>query len=117
MFSTTATTTTLRGSAPRLGVRARAQSPPNPNPPPSSDATRTVQQAREEDILGVTAFDRACAAEERQVGTAAVHAGERGGRPRMSDALTVPIVQTSTYTFKNTRELIGYNDGTRYMEQ
>ena len=34
--------------------------------------------------------------------------GERGGRPRVSDSLTTPIVQTSTYTFKDSEELIAY---------
>ena len=29
----------------------------------------------------------------------------------MSDSLTTPIVQTSTYTFKNTAELIAYQEG------
>lgn len=43
--------------------------------------------------------------------TAAVHAGERGGRPRVADALTTPIVQTSTYHFRNTAQLIDYNEG------
>lgn len=46
------------------------------------------------------------------VGTLAVHGGERSGRPRVSDALTTPIVQTSTYSFKNTAELIAYQEGT-----
>ena len=32
--------------------------------------------------------------------TLSVHAGEREGRPRVADALTTPIVQTSTYSFK-----------------
>ena len=32
--------------------------------------------------------------------TLAVHGGEREGRPRVSDSLTTPLVQTSTYTFK-----------------
>jgi len=45
------------------------------------------------------------------LGTAAVHGGERTGRPRVSDALTTPIVQTSTYWFNNTAELIDYNEG------
>jgi len=44
-------------------------------------------------------------------GTQAIHAGERGGRPRVSDSLTTPIVQTSTYTFRNTNELIAYQEG------
>lgn len=43
--------------------------------------------------------------------TAAVHGGERTGRPRVRDALTTPIVQTSTYWFNNTAELIEYNEG------
>jgi len=45
-------------------------------------------------------------------GTTAVHGGEREGRPRVSDSLTTPIVQTSTYTFKDTAELIAYQEGT-----
>ena len=34
--------------------------------------------------------------------------GERGVRPVVSDALAMPIVQTSTYTFKDTAELIRF---------
>lgn len=41
-----------------------------------------------------------------------MHGGERGGRPRVSDSLTTPIVQTSTYSFKDTAELIAYQEGT-----
>ena len=44
-------------------------------------------------------------------GTLSVHGGEREGRPRVSDSLTTPIVQTATYTFKNTAELIAYQEG------
>lgn len=44
-------------------------------------------------------------------GTMAVHGGERAGRPRVSDSLTTPVVQTATYTFKNTAELIAYQEG------
>lgn len=43
--------------------------------------------------------------------TLSVHGGERGGRPKVSDSLTTPIVQTATYTFKNTAELIAYQEG------
>ena len=43
--------------------------------------------------------------------TLSVHGGEREGRPRVSDSLTTPIVQTATYTFKNTAELIAYQEG------
>ena len=40
-------------------------------------------------------------------------AGERKeGRPRVSDSLTTPIVCTSTYHFKDTEELIAYQEGT-----
>ncbi|CAD7704374.1 unnamed protein product [Ostreobium quekettii] len=46
-----------------------------------------------------------------QAGTISVHGGERAGRPRVSDSLTTPIVQTSTYTFKDTAELIAYQEG------
>ena len=39
-------------------------------------------------------------------------AGERKeGRPKVSDALTTPIVCTSTYHFKDTDELIAYQEG------
>lgn len=43
--------------------------------------------------------------------TQAVHGGERAGRPRVSDSLTTPIVQTATYTFRDTEELIAYQEG------
>ncbi len=43
--------------------------------------------------------------------SAAVHGGERAGRPSIRDALTTPIVQTSTYWFENTQQLIDYNEG------
>ncbi|WIA31572.1 hypothetical protein OEZ86_002460 [Tetradesmus obliquus] len=45
--------------------------------------------------------------------TLTVHGGENKGRLRQGllDSLTTPIVQTSTYTFKNTAELIAYQEG------
>lgn len=43
--------------------------------------------------------------------TSSVHAGERGPRPSYADSVTTPIVQTSTYTFKNTAELIEFQEG------
>ncbi len=45
--------------------------------------------------------------------TRAVHGGERDGRPRVSDALTTPIVQTATYWFRDTQEVIDYQEGRR----
>jgi cystathionine gamma-synthase len=41
--------------------------------------------------------------------TRAVHAGEP--RPRPGDAITTPIFQTSTYVFRDTEELIAYQEG------
>lgn len=35
-------------------------------------------------------------------------AGERTRRPKVQDTLTIPICQTSTYTFKDTAELIAF---------
>ena len=43
--------------------------------------------------------------------TQAVHNGEREGRPRVSDCLTTPVCMTSTYWFKDTAELIAYQEG------
>lgn len=41
--------------------------------------------------------------------TRSVHSGERG--ERLSDAVAVPIYQTSTYVFQNTQELIDFKSG------
>ncbi len=43
--------------------------------------------------------------------TRAVHAGERGARPRISDSITTPIVQSATYWFRDTQEVIAYQEG------
>ena len=42
-----------------------------------------------------------------------MHGGEDSGRLRqgLTDCLTTPIVQTSTYTFKDTAQLIAYQEG------
>ncbi|GLJ31734.1 hypothetical protein SUGI_0638220 [Cryptomeria japonica] len=47
-------------------------------------------------------------------GTLAVHSGEKSGRAIVTDAIATPIVQTSTYTFKDTAELIAFQEG-RHM--
>lgn len=47
--------------------------------------------------------------ERRTVATEAVHGGERRVRPE--HALAEPIVQTATYTFENTADLIRYMEG------
>ena len=50
------------------------------------------------------------------ISTRAVHGGERqkgGMKARATlDALATPIVQTATFTFRNTAEIVGYNEGT-----
>ena len=51
---------------------------------------------------------------EREKGgksTKAVHGGERDGRPRVTDSLTTPIVQSATYWFRDTQEVIAYQEG------
>ena len=45
------------------------------------------------------------------ISSRAVHGGEREGRPRVSDSLTTPIVQTATYWFRDTQEVIDYQEG------
>jgi cystathionine gamma-synthase len=53
--------------------------------------------------------------EARPSHTAAVH----GGEPKRyaHDSLTLPIVQTATYTFENTAELVAYMQGEREREE
>jgi len=47
------------------------------------------------------------------ISTIALHGGEgKDGRPKTSDMLTTPICCTSTFTFRNTQELIEFNEGT-----
>ena len=46
---------------------------------------------------------------EQNLATTAVHGGEP--RPRPGDAVTTPIFATSTYTFKNTKELCDHHEG------
>ncbi|MET0386043.1 MAG: aminotransferase class I/II-fold pyridoxal phosphate-dependent enzyme [Polyangiales bacterium] len=53
--------------------------------------------------------------DKRPTYTSAVH----GGEPRQFayDSLTLPIVQTATYTFKNTAELVAYMEGRHEREE
>lgn len=48
-------------------------------------------------------------AETRGLGTRAVHGGE--DRTKAGHGVTVPVVQTATYAFRDTRELCDYMDG------
>jgi cystathionine gamma-synthase len=43
--------------------------------------------------------------------TRAVHGGERATRARVTDSLTVPIVQTAAFWFRDTQEVIAYQEG------
>ncbi|HTO09210.1 MAG TPA: aminotransferase class I/II-fold pyridoxal phosphate-dependent enzyme [Myxococcota bacterium] len=43
--------------------------------------------------------------------TQAVHAGERVTRARVTDSLTTPIVQTAAFWFRDTQEVIAYQEG------
>lgn len=49
--------------------------------------------------------------DKRGSSTRAVHGGEREGRPRVSDAITTPIVQSATFWFRDTQEVIAYQEG------
>ena len=51
----------------------------------------------------------ACERTPQGVSSRAVHGGER--QQRATDALTVPIYQTSTYVFRDTQELIDFKEG------
>mmetsp|Transcript_29854 Transcript_29854/g.41290 ORF Transcript_29854/g.41290 Transcript_29854/m.41290 type:complete len:472 (+) Transcript_29854:51-1466(+) len=48
---------------------------------------------------------------ELNLSTTSVHAGERSGRPSVADSLTTPLVQSSTYFFKDSEQLIAYQEG------
>lgn len=43
--------------------------------------------------------------------TRSVHGGERDTRARVSDSLTTPIVQTAAFWFRDTQEVIAYQEG------
>ena len=47
--------------------------------------------------------------QQRSLNTRAVHSGERDGR--YANAITVPIVQTSTFVFPSTEEIKQYTTG------
>ena len=51
----------------------------------------------------------------RATSTQAVHAGER--RFRAHDSLTVPVVQTAVYTFRNTGALIDYQEEKMFWDE
>jgi cystathionine gamma-synthase len=53
--------------------------------------------------------------DKRPFHTPAVHGGEPAQYAH--DSLTLPIIQTATYTFKNTAELVAYMEGHREREE
>ncbi len=69
----------------------------------------TLEPERQPDIPEEAHEARVRDASEVGASTAAVHAGEP--RCRAHDAITTPIVQSATYTFANTAELIDYHEG------
>ncbi len=105
-----------------LGAPTRLAPSPAPAPAPRRPDPRAAAAVSEE-LLDSAGNGRGAAAEAARAaaaaahldglsaGSKAVHAGERAGRPRVSDSLTTPIVQTSTYTFKDSAELIAYQEG------
>ena len=87
---------------------------------PAATAARAVLKSRAPARRGrrATVTTRAAAAvppppgsENWSESTRAVHNGERGGRPRVSDSLTTPVCMTSTYWFQDSSELIDYQEG------
>mgnify|MGYP001980136514 FL=1 len=87
---------------------------------PAATAARAVLKSRAPARRGrrATMTTRAAAAvppppgsENWSESTRAVHNGERGGRPRVSDSLTTPVCMTSTYWFQDSSELIDYQEG------
>ncbi len=68
----------------------------------STDATRPSALSGDQDTQPATPA-------QNGLSTAAVHAGEL--RERAFHAMTTPIVQTATYTFTNTAELVDYQEG------
>ncbi|CAI5934217.1 unnamed protein product [Closterium sp. NIES-65] len=73
------------------------------NPPPIAQTAKSGSSAAMESSEAVEA--------RSSLSTKSVHAGERPGRPLVVDSLTTPIVQTSTYFFKDTADLIEFVEG------
>ena len=76
-----------------------------------------VQRVHEENIQlnGAHLLDLPpCRREESRAATISVHGGERGGRPRVEDSLTTPIVQTATFTFRWMQPVVQYSFGPSY---
>jgi cystathionine gamma-synthase len=52
---------------------------------------------------------------DRHLSTRVVHAGEKRSKPH--HAITTPIVQTSTFTFKNTQDLVDYMEAKMWGDE
>eukprot|EP00271_Cylindrocystis_brebissonii_P014189 TRINITY_DN35459_c0_g1_i1.p1 TRINITY_DN35459_c0_g1~~TRINITY_DN35459_c0_g1_i1.p1 ORF type:complete len:536 (-),score=68.88 TRINITY_DN35459_c0_g1_i1:1020-2627(-) len=79
-----------------------------PRPLNGSDVEENGRQG----VTDHAAFAAADGKTEPATATMVVHAGERSGRPSVADSLITPIVQTATYYFKDTDELIRFQEGT-----
>ncbi|CAM6101397.1 unnamed protein product [Calypogeia fissa] len=76
----------------------------------SSTASQSTNVALENPVNGAALAGTP--GKSRSCSTNSVHGGERLGRPKLTDSLTTPIVQTSTYFFRDTAELIAFQEGT-----
>eukprot|EP00184_Porphyridium_aerugineum_P007074 CAMPEP_0184697186 /NCGR_PEP_ID=MMETSP0313-20130426/4225_1 /TAXON_ID=2792 /ORGANISM="Porphyridium aerugineum, Strain SAG 1380-2" /LENGTH=475 /DNA_ID=CAMNT_0027155949 /DNA_START=172 /DNA_END=1599 /DNA_ORIENTATION=+ len=83
-------------------------------PPNNQESADMSANVRRFETTGLSA-ERKALLDKSQPDTRAVHGGERpkGGKKARAtlDAITTPIVQSSTFTFRNTRECIEYNEG------
>lgn len=79
-----------------------------------SSTTKVQTSGSEGTGVSDCSIDRKSVASKPSQATQAVHAGEE--RFRSHDSLTVPIVQTSTYTFQDTAHLLAYMDEHMFWE-
>ena len=81
----------------------------------SSGTKRTALSANGETVNGETGATSPTTRTSTSRSTEAVHAGE--ARFRAHHSLTIPIVQTSVYTFANSGALVDYNDEKMFWDE
>mmetsp|Transcript_2434 Transcript_2434/g.5435 ORF Transcript_2434/g.5435 Transcript_2434/m.5435 type:complete len:557 (-) Transcript_2434:955-2625(-) len=95
-------------------VRAYVRSPDETLAPMNDESAEMAHNVRRVDVGGVSS-DRRALLRHASSSTRAVHGGERakGGKKARAvlDAITTPVVQSATFTFRNSRECIEYNEG------
>lgn len=101
-------------SGPQDAPKRRSGSKPDAEPTIGEKESRNFDQLIK-DVAGGP-VNRGAVINRGGLSTRAVHGGERckgGLKARATlDALATPIVQTATFTFRNTAEIVGYNEGT-----